>query len=202
MINTRQDLDSIAGTPEHAAFISMLEGSLWRVEWDDNAKTWRRVEDNTTIERFGFTREDFPNARAPDLPAYEPELSFSLEKSAFIVKVDADADAIYASALGNRETEYKQAEAEASAFRAAGYSGQVPEYVKAWATAKGESAQWAADSILATATAWRATQAQIRTNRLACKEAARAATTAEELAPVVAQWDAFVVAITTQLRTP
>ena len=130
----------------------------------------------------------------------QPE--FSVVKSTFIVRIDADADTIYASALGNRETEYKQAEAEASAFRDAGYSGQVPEYVQAWASAKGASAQWAADSILATATAWRATQAQIRTNRLACKEAARAATTAEELAPVVAQWDAFVVAITAQLRTP
>lgn len=124
------------------------------------------------------------------------------QKKNLITRIDADADAIYASALGNRETEYKQAEAEASAFRAAGYLGQVPEYVQAWASVKGASAQWAADNILSTATAWRAAQAQIRTNRLACKEAARAATTAEELAPVVAQWDAFVVAITTQLRTP
>lgn len=135
-------------------------------------------------------------AIAPDHP------SFSEVKSAFIVRVDADADLIYAAALGNREAEYKQAEDEATVFKAASYGGTVPLYVHAWAAAKGKSAQWAADDILSTAAAWRTAQAAIRTNRLACKEAARSATTAEELAPIVTQWNGFVVAITAQLKTP
>lgn len=69
-INTRDDLDAIAGTPEHAAFMAMLAGTLWRLEKDDANKTWVAVEDNSTIERFGFTRADFPDVKAPDLPEY------------------------------------------------------------------------------------------------------------------------------------
>jgi hypothetical protein len=70
IINTRSDLDAIAGTPAHASFMAMLAGSLWRLEKDDVAQTWRAVEDNTTIERFGFTRADFPDVVAPQLPVY------------------------------------------------------------------------------------------------------------------------------------
>ncbi len=72
VINTREDLDAIAGTPEHAAFMAMLRGSLWRLEKDDSASEWRAVEDNSTIARFGFIRADFPGAAAPELPAYVP----------------------------------------------------------------------------------------------------------------------------------
>jgi hypothetical protein len=72
IISTRSDLDAIAGTPEHDAFMSMLAGTLWRLERDDTAKAWVAIEDNTTIERFGFTRADFPNAQPPALPEYVP----------------------------------------------------------------------------------------------------------------------------------
>lgn len=72
VINTRNDLDAIAGTPAHDAFMAMLAGSLWRLEKDDEAETWRAIEDNATIERFGFTRADFPNATPPEVPPYEP----------------------------------------------------------------------------------------------------------------------------------
>ena len=70
VINSRADLDAIVGTPEHNEFLAMLRGSLWRLEKDDQAQAWVSVEDNATIERFGFTRADFPNATAPSLPAY------------------------------------------------------------------------------------------------------------------------------------
>ena len=73
IINTRADLDALAGTPAHAAFMAMLAGSLYRLEKDDDAQTWRAVEDNSSIDRFGFTRADFPDTVAPPaLPAYEP----------------------------------------------------------------------------------------------------------------------------------
>ena len=71
-INTREDLDAIAGTPEHDAFMALLAGTLWRVEKDDTAQAWVAIEDNSTIERFAFTRADFPGAQSPDLPEYVP----------------------------------------------------------------------------------------------------------------------------------
>ena len=70
VINTREDLDALADTPEHDEFMAVLRGSLWRLEKNDTAATWQAVEDNTTIERFGFVRADFPNAEAPELPVY------------------------------------------------------------------------------------------------------------------------------------
>lgn len=72
VINTREDLDAVAGTVEHDVFMATLRGTLWRLEKDDQAGVWRAVEDNSTIERFGFTRADFPGATAPELPAYAP----------------------------------------------------------------------------------------------------------------------------------
>ena len=116
-----------------------------------------------------------------------------------VLSIDSDADQIYAAALGNRATEYAQAEADATGYKAAGYTGTVPGYVQAWAEATGKSATWATDNILATAAAWRAAQAQIRSNRLACKEAARSATTMKQLTAAQDRWTVFVTAITAQL---
>ncbi len=72
VINTRADLNALAGTPEHDAFMAYLAGSLWRVERDDAAQAWKAVENNAVITRFGFARGDFPDAVAPSLPAYVP----------------------------------------------------------------------------------------------------------------------------------
>ena len=71
-INTRSDLDALAGTPAHDAFMSVLAGTIYRLEKDDTAGTWQAVEDDSTIARFGFTRADFPSAEPPALPAYVP----------------------------------------------------------------------------------------------------------------------------------
>lgn len=70
VINTRDDLDALAGTPEHDEFVAILRGSLWRLEKDDVAQAWVAVEDNATVERFGFVRADFPDVLPPELPAY------------------------------------------------------------------------------------------------------------------------------------
>lgn len=74
VINSREDLDAIAGTPEHAAFMSLLKGSMTRREnvavypegygqadYEGQAiePVWEDVEDLSTIERFGFTKADF-----------------------------------------------------------------------------------------------------------------------------------------------
>lgn len=72
-INTREDLDAIAGTPEHAEFMVFLKGSMTRKqdiavrpdnygvpEYDGEviAPIWSDVEDLSTIERFGFTKAE------------------------------------------------------------------------------------------------------------------------------------------------
>jgi len=73
-INTREDLDAIQGTPEHAEFMQFLKGTMTRsqniAEYPDGYSepdydgpevdpVWEEVEDLSTIERFGFTKDDF-----------------------------------------------------------------------------------------------------------------------------------------------
>lgn len=76
VINTRADLDGIAGTPEHAEFMQALKGSMTRRQdvqvypdgygqpgYDGEAldPIWEDVEDLSTIERFGFAKADLEN---------------------------------------------------------------------------------------------------------------------------------------------
>jgi len=72
-INTRADLESIAGTKAYDDFMERLKGSMTRkqnvAEYPDNYSDpeydgpvidpiWEDVEDLSTIERFGFTKAD------------------------------------------------------------------------------------------------------------------------------------------------
>ena len=76
IINTREDLDAIQGTPEHAQFMDFLRGSMTRkqnvavypdgygqpgYEGESIEPVWQDVEDLSTIERFGFTKADLLN---------------------------------------------------------------------------------------------------------------------------------------------
>lgn len=77
VINTREDLDALEGTPEHGAFMKTLEGTLYRLEKDDEAKIWKYVKDESVVKRFGFTAKNFPDAVEPELPEYvahQPEV--------------------------------------------------------------------------------------------------------------------------------
>ena len=69
IINTRQDLDSIQGSPEYDQFITYLKGSITRqvnvAVYPENYNLvidefiepiWETVEDLTTIQNFGFTK--------------------------------------------------------------------------------------------------------------------------------------------------
>lgn len=73
-INTRDDLDAIQGTTEHDEFMQFLKGTMTRKQdvavRPDNYSdpdydgevidpVWEDVEDLSTIERFGFTKDDF-----------------------------------------------------------------------------------------------------------------------------------------------
>lgn len=73
VINTREDLDAIQGTPKYDEFMEALKGSMTRKQnvqvYPDNygdpdydgetlEPIWEDVEDLSTIERFGFTKAD------------------------------------------------------------------------------------------------------------------------------------------------
>lgn len=72
IINTREDLDALEGTVEYAEFMALLEGSLWLIQRDDVNRRFVAIEDNSVIDRFEFTRSDFPNAKPPILPEWTP----------------------------------------------------------------------------------------------------------------------------------
>lgn len=74
IINTRADLDAIAGTPEHVEFMHFLKGSMTRkqdvavrpgnygrpdYEGEVIPPVWQDVEDLSAIRAFGFTKADF-----------------------------------------------------------------------------------------------------------------------------------------------
>jgi hypothetical protein len=137
-----------------------------------------------------FTRP----APVVDLPAL---------KAAAITKTYADVDGVYKAAIGRRATEYQDAEDAARAFAAAGYMGDVSEYVSDYAahnvTGEAQTDQWAADQIIARADAFRAAQAAMRTKRFEWQAAMRAASTPDELAAAVAAWNGFIAALRGQL---
>jgi hypothetical protein len=132
---------------------------------------------------------DGNQALLADVPALAERIAAAMRK------IDADADAIYGSVLGNRGEEYKGAEADAKAFKQAGYSGAVPTGVSSWVAASGMTAQGAADDILATADNWRGAMAQIRSNRLARKKAVEAAADQAGIDAAMAQWNGFATAM-------
>ena len=142
------------------------------------------------IEEIYFTPEEeivFLEKRAIAESAIFPEAQI-----AFVKKIDADVDAIYADAIGNRATEYELAEKEALTYQAASYSGPAPASVSAWSEAKKESAKWAADDIISTSSNWRFAQSSIRLHRLITKEAAKNADDMATLSVIQADWNEFV----------
>ena len=74
VINTREDLEAVKGTPEYDEFMIALAGSMTRKQdvqvYPDNYNdpdydgdkldpVWEDVEDLSTIKRFGFQKSDF-----------------------------------------------------------------------------------------------------------------------------------------------
>lgn len=74
VINTREDLDAIAGTQQHAEFMAALKGSMTikqdvqvypegygqpGYEGEALEPVWEELEDLSTIKRFGFSKSDF-----------------------------------------------------------------------------------------------------------------------------------------------
>ena len=108
-------------------------------------------------------------------------------------EVDALCDAARLKVVGDpvRMKEYETAEAQATAYKNAGYTGDVPQYVLSWQQAKSAdnwTAQMAADDILAAAARWEGALAQLRDMRLKTKENIRRATTKADIDTLVANF--------------
>ncbi|MBD9483901.1 phage tail protein [Pseudomonas sp. PDM14] len=88
--------------------------------------------------------------------------------------IDAAADAARSLVAGDplRAVEYDRARIEAEGFAAAGYQGEVPRTVAAWAI-NGRTPQQAAASILAEAAAYTEALYLLRETRLQAKELVR-----------------------------
>lgn len=176
-------------------------GNGWR---DPQFNTGNAILDDATLPAgwtgavWSYTGGVWAVADAVGYAAIEAEAQSRVveARSTLIRQIDTDTDAIYRAVQGDRAMEYVLAESDAKSYKAAGYTGPVPDSVASWASAKTKSAIWAADDILTIATGWRQAQSSIRATRLACKEQARAA---NDVAPVAAQWAAFVAAIKTAL---
>lgn len=97
-------------------------------------------------------------------------------------QIDTAADAARRAVAGDplRAVEYDRARIEAEQFAAAGYQGEVPPMVAAWAI-NGRTAQQAADNILAEAAQYNTALVQLRTVRLNAKELIRTAMAAGQV---------------------
>lgn len=113
---------------------------------------------------------------AAGLPILVPAPTYNPSTEALCTLVDRAADAARARVAGDplRAVEYERSAAEARAFADAGYQGEVPRTVAAWAI-NGRTPRQAADSILAEAAAYTEALYRLRETRLQAKELIRAA---------------------------
>jgi hypothetical protein len=114
-----------------------------------------------------------------------------------IARIDVIADVQRAKIVGDavRAFEYQVAEREAKAFAETGFVGDAPPSVAAWATAKGWTAQQAAEDILQEAGLFNSALYYIRATRLQGKQAVMNATTEEEAQAIFTQTIASLKAL-------
>ena len=110
-----------------------------------------------------------------------PDPTLEEVRMTLCAQIDASADAAYIAIGGpspGRLAEYKQAKADADAFKAAGYTGSVPDTIACWAEARAWTAEQACDDILITAASWEIALSVIRRQRLIGKANVNAASDA------------------------
>jgi hypothetical protein len=125
-----------------------------------------------------------PDEHGYPIAVYPAVPSLIQVKAGLCASVDAQADVAYIAIGGpspGRLAEYQQADIDARAFKAAGYTGEVPETVQCQCIASGMTPEQAADDIIATAANWNAALVAIRSARLIGKGKVNAAET-EDLA--------------------
>lgn len=157
-----------------------------------------KIEQNKVVRLLSALKAQI-GADYEEVLLAQASLTLDVAKSIAMRKIDSDVDMLYAAVVGNKQTEYLQAEAEATAYRDAGYTGTVPPMVQSWATIKGWTTQQSAEDILRAADEWRQAQLTIRDNRLGSKEQIRVATTNFEVDAKLDAWEAFLAYIKTKL---
>lgn len=135
--------------------------------------------------------------------AEEIEADMVLRRAQAVVQSNADADAFYRGYMGRRAAELAVVERVAREFAANGYAGTVPQSVQAVmttnSTGEPQSAQWAADDIIAQADARNAVMESIYATRNARQAEMRAAAASVELNAAVSAWTGFVDSMCSQL---
>lgn len=126
---------------------------------------------------------------------------------AAVDKTYLDVDGVYTDAVGQRTTEYKDAEMAARAFVEAGYpNGDVSTYISQFAqqnpTLQVQTNRWAADQIIARADAFAAAQLSMRNQRFKSQAAMRSANDVQELDAATSAWNEFIAALRGQLGLP
>ena len=70
IINTRKDFDALPEADQQV-FKARLAGTIYGWSWVNGE--WVQTTNTKTIERFGFTLDDFPDAPVPDKPTGNPD---------------------------------------------------------------------------------------------------------------------------------
>ena len=96
-------------------------------------------------------------------------------KAALAQNIDSAVAAVYAQQYTRFEVEYLEREKQALAYKAAGYTGEMPQQVAAFATPANKTGKQAADIIIAQATALRGALAQLGVLRMRKYEVLQAA---------------------------
>ena len=195
----------------HDAYAALMAGKLELFtsagEWeciDDVRGTWydadgRAVQiDDLDADVSALTREAPPDAtyklvngkweQCPDKVA----AADAAKRAELCGRIDAAVAAIYAG-FGRFEAEYTLREQQAKAYKAAGYKGDVPVQVAAFATPAGKTPREAADIIIAQSEQLRGALSQLGVLRMRKYEVMQAAT--PEAAQTVA--DEVLAAIAT-----
>lgn len=177
---------------------------VWEMDWENPAHAARmgtpRAGTRYEILASWFDIHTAPTATS--LPKFGEGVPYWLETditaavAAAIAKTYVDVDTIYDLAVGRRTTEYSNAEAAAVAYKAAGFTGPVSDYISGHAasnpTGQVQTNAWAAQQIIERADAFRWAELQMRNVRFARQAAMRAAASDEELAVAVGAWDGFI----------
>lgn len=199
-----------AGAPApHDAYAQLLAGQLERYTdagWetiDDVRGTWygadgRAVQiDDLGADVSALTRTPPPDAacvlvggqwqRCPD----KAKAADAAKRAELCARIDAAVAAIYAG-FGRFEAEYTLREQQAKAYKAAGYKGDVPVQVAAFATPAGKTPREAADIIIAQSEQLRSALSQLGVLRMRkyevmqAADVAKAQTVADEVLAAIA----------------
>lgn len=129
--------------------------------------------------------------------AWRDSLPLADQLAKHLAKTYTDVDAVYLAAVGSRTKEYEEAEAAARAYMAAETKPMVvSDFITSHAEHNPEGEvktnEWAAQSIIERADAFKWAVRQMRSVRASSQAAMRAATTDAELAQAVTEWNDFI----------